>query len=988
MNKAIGTRILAAASAMLCCSMLVTGTAGTHIGNAVTARIEAAAAEDTAALAEFLNSGYDKANCTIYDGTSKEKGFNMNGRTYYQGVTFGSYYNNYITFNVADYSTLSFTLGHLDNSNSKDTAAIEINLDGAWSQTIDVNKQMVCTEYTIDVSEATTLQISVPASNWYGFGDISLDGTTTENVHATPVYSSSELFTQGAYDTTNCTVYSGIDRSASFNMAGRTFYQGVTFGSYYENAASFNVENASSISFTLGHLDNKSSDEECAITIYKDGVWSESIDVNKQMLCTEYTLDVADASTLRIVVPEDNYYGFGDITVDGTAPIHPQAAPTFTTSESFLKDYYNEYYFTCYDGSNGTNYFNMAGRSYYQGFTLGKYYDSYVTYNVENLSSITFTLGHLDNAGGDDACAIQLYLDGVWYENIDVSKQMLCTEYTIDVTDASTLRIVVPEDNYYGFGDVTVNEIAPIKAHNVPAYTTSEAMLAAAYDSSYFTSYDGSTGLSYFNMAGRSYYQGFTLGKYYDSYVTFNVENVSSVSFTLGHLDNMGGDETGALQIYLDGVWVENIDVNKHMLCTEYFIDVSAASTLRILAPEDNYYGFGDVSVNELGVKKTVSIPEYTISEKFVTAAYDTYNFTSYDGTTATTAFNMNGRTYYQGFTLGSYNDSYATFNVENLSTVTFTLAHWDDKGTLVGGTIQVYMDGVLAQNIDVQKDMLCTEYTLDVSEVSTLRFVVPGYNYYGFGDISVNELGCVRAHTTPTYASGGEFVAAAYDVSNFKLYDGTTGTNSFSMMGVTFTQGITSPTLYGCSAYFNVENVETIAFTLGHLDDADTYGGTLVIEKDGEVYRQIELTPTMLNTEYTMNVSEASTLRFYLDSYEYYGIANIMLNGDASEFKGTAYTDPDAIIDLDAVPEFSLGDVNLDGVVDATDASYILIAAAAVGSGGTSGLTEDAETNADVNLDGAFDATDAAYVLQYAAAAGTGYTGAPEAFFAPFQTA
>lgn len=78
-----------------------------------------------------------------------------------------------------------------------------------------------------------------------------------------------------------------------------------------------------------------------------------------------------------------------------------------------------------------------------------------------------------------------------------------------------------------------------------------------------------------------------------------------------------------------------------------------------------------------------------------------------------------------------------------------------------------------------------------------------------------------------------------------------------------------------------------------------------------------------------------------------------------------------------------NLGDVDEDGDVDAADAANILVAAAAVGAGGESGLTEQQQKNADVNGNGGFDSTDAAYVLQYAAAAGAGYSGTINDFMA-----
>ncbi len=662
------------------------------------------------------------------------------------------------------------------------------------------------------------------------------------------------------------------------------------------------------------------------------------------------------------------------------------AAEDTAALAAFLNAGYDKENCTVYDGSDKETFFKMNGRTYYQGVTLGSYYNSCITFNVVDYSTFTFTLGHWDNKGGDELGAIDINLDGEWAQTIDVNRQMLCTEYTIDVSAASTIQFFVPSDNYYCLGDISVDGIVTENICDVPDYTTSELFVESAYDKDNFTAYNGTTNSDYFNMAGRSYYQGVIFGSYYDSAATFNVENVESITFTVGHRDGKGGDETGAIDLYMDGAWAQSIDVSRQMLCTEYTIDVSSASTLRIFVPSDNYYGLGDISVNGIAVSKTHSVPEYTTSESFVTSYYDTENFEAFDGSTGNSYFNMAGRSYYQGVIFGSYYDSYASFNVENLESVTFSIGHRDNKGGDAEGTIEIYMDGVLAQTIDVNTKMLCTEYTLDVSAASTLKIFVPSDNYYGLGDISVNAIACARPHSTPTYESGAEFVVSGYDEANSTIYDGTSGTNTFAMMGTSFTQGITFGSYYDCAMSYNVENVETLTFTLGHLDNKEGKDGLLVIELDGEIYRQIEVTTAMLNTAYTMNVSEASTVRFYFTADLYYGIANVMLDGDASEFKGTAYTDPDAIIDLDAIPEFSLGDVNLDGVVDATDASMILIAAAADGAGQDTGLTEEQLTNADVNIDGAFDATDAAYVLQYAAAAGTGYSGTPEEFFANCQ--
>jgi len=70
-----------------------------------------------------------------------------------------------------------------------------------------------------------------------------------------------------------------------------------------------------------------------------------------------------------------------------------------------------------------------------------------------------------------------------------------------------------------------------------------------------------------------------------------------------------------------------------------------------------------------------------------------------------------------------------------------------------------------------------------------------------------------------------------------------------------------------------------------------------------------------------------------------------------------------------------AFGDVNCDKNADASDAAQILVASAAVGAGGASGLTAEQERDIDVDRDGDFDAADAAIILTYAAYSGTGGT-------------
>ena len=74
-------------------------------------------------------------------------------------------------------------------------------------------------------------------------------------------------------------------------------------------------------------------------------------------------------------------------------------------------------------------------------------------------------------------------------------------------------------------------------------------------------------------------------------------------------------------------------------------------------------------------------------------------------------------------------------------------------------------------------------------------------------------------------------------------------------------------------------------------------------------------------------------------------------------------------------VPVYSLGDLDGNGSVNATDAALLLVAAAAEGAGEAHDLTKEQAGYADVNGNGQFEATDAALILMYAAYQGAGGT-------------
>lgn len=125
-------------------------------------------------------------------------------------------------------------------------------------------------------------------------------------------------------------------------------------------------------------------------------------------------------------------------------------------------------------------------------------------------------------------------------------------------------------------------------------------------------------------------------------------------------------------------------------------------------------------------------------------------------------------------------------------------------------------------------------------------------------------------------------------------------------------------------------------------------------------------------------NDSITASLTFSIDA------GSVLLHEvDETTIGAAIDTDGDGTYETPVVKGVNLviGDLNGDDIANSVDAAEILVAAAAVGSGTESGLTERQELAADVNSDGIFNSVDASLVLQYAAYAGSGGTLAFEDF-------
>ena len=122
-----------------------------------------------------------------------------------------------------------------------------------------------------------------------------------------------------------------------------------------------------------------------------------------------------------------------------------------------------------------------------------------------------------------------------------------------------------------------------------------------------------------------------------------------------------------------------------------------------------------------------------------------------------------------------------------------------------------------------------------------------------------------------------------------------------------------------------------------------------------------------MGNIQYVFSTKDAQFVQFYYKptGNGEYAIADITLTAAEK-----------------AAPEYTLGDVNEDGMINSSDATAILVAYSAMSTGEPSGLTDAQIIAADVDFNDKIDASDATEVLQYYSYLSTGGKDSPDQFF------
>ena len=958
-----------------------------------------AASEGEMYINEFLSSAAESTYVTFYDGSDENNYFMINGRKYHQGMVMGddSYRNGgSITFNVETVDALAFTIGRIDNSTMTDIT-LTLTRDGEWWQDISVSSTETWKRIELDLSDVSTIQMSIDKTRVkYGFADFEVGGTVSSIAGVIPEYESNIDFINSSYDSYYIESFDTSNEMNFFSMNGRKYYQGIVIGNdSYINGGylTFNVETVDTLSFTLGRIDN-STMTNITMAVYRDGEWWQDITMGNIETWKEVELDLSEVSTLRLVIDSSRVkYGLGNISINGIAPEMPETVPEYDTSEAFINACYDTYIIESYNGSNESNYFLMNGRKYHQGIVIGdnSYKNGgYLTFNVETVDTLSFTLGRIDNTTMNDI-TMAVYRDGEWWQDITMGNIETWKEVELDLSKVSTLRLVIDSSNVkYGLGNISINGIEPAMTETVPEYETCEEFIKSAYDCYRTEAYNATTESSYFLMNGRKYYQGIVIGD--DSYksggsLTFNVETVDTLSFTLGRID--GSTMNGiTLAVYRDGEWWRDIEMGNIEIWKELEFDVSKLSTIRFVISNTYVkYGFGNIRINSIEPAMTETVPEYETSEEFIKSAYDCYRTEAYNATTESNYFMMNGRKYYQGIVIGD--DSYReggslTFNVETVDTLAFTLGRIDNS-TMNGITMKVYRDGEWWRDIEMGNVEIWKELEFNTSKISTIRFVISNtYVKYGFGNITVNGIAPEMSFTSPEYENGGELIAAHYDNTRTKIYDGSNEYNFFTMSGKEYTQGIVigdNSYREGGSLTFNVENTDSVTFTLGRTEGSSETDIRMYVLKDGQKFCYIDAYADEEPKEYIVNTEGVSTLRFYFtNTYSQYAMANIAVNGDYTEFsdgtyevKADVYTDPDAIISLEYLAWLqNLGDADQDTEITINDATMVLTYYAQIAAGLEYAFNEDEaynekiKTYVDINQDGMINITDATAILTY----------------------
>lgn len=283
------------------------------------------------------------------------------------------------------------------------------------------------------------------------------------------------------------------DAEKTFSMMNSTFTNGITKTSYSEMTACFNLDKkVSTVTFTVGHLDNGDT-PNAELKIYLDDEYqSSSMQLTNTMMNQKVTLDTSNKKKLVLVITGSNGdYGIANIVQTSVHDYESQVTKIATVKEDGIRKYtcsqcgdsytekiparkncepylfpYQVNYLTQVDEEEGSStYFEVMGNKYYKGLKKTVYSAGTAVYNLgQAYKSVTFTVGHID--GGDyPEATLKYYVDGVEVSAVPLNVTMTDKVIKVDnLSSATQLKIEISGSN----GDYAVFNMTGEKRDTTP----------------------------------------------------------------------------------------------------------------------------------------------------------------------------------------------------------------------------------------------------------------------------------------------------------------------------------------------------------------------------------------------------------------------------------------------------------------------------------------------------------------------------------------
>ncbi len=404
-------------------------------------------------------------------------------------------------------------------------------------------------------------------------------------------------------------------------------------------------------------------------------------------------------------------------------------------------------------------FFDLGGISYQKGFTLGASNgEGYISYNLEGkYNYISGIVGNVDGV----ACNVTYVVigDEKLIGTIEVKEAEPPIEFGFNIRGVKKLTIIADNDGTDGGKSGFANVIVYNNKADKPNLFGTATLASKAYlgkdiksynHSSSWGSYWGFNGNEdeFFKLGGVIYRKGFTIEtEKYWGFTNYNLEGkYNYLSGVAGNID--GVNYSVVYRVVGDGKLLGKINIKGGGLPVSFEFNVSGIKRLTIQAEGDESYyngvGFGNVVVYKNKADKpqifeTVNLP----SSGYLGSEILSYTSENYKGYNLSLSFKMGGTAYRKGFTLQSYKESYANFNIDGrYNYLSGVAGNVDGNKSTV--TYSVIGDGKLLGTITIKSGSSPKAFTFNISNVKQLSFVSQGSTsgdsscMNGFGNIMV----------------------------------------------------------------------------------------------------------------------------------------------------------------------------------------------------------------------------------------------------------